>query len=336
MDTRSMTGEALAEPCMDPPPAIGNNERRMHVRAYNYWASLLRGRIFPSIDDLDPATIGDLGPHGVLLDFTNNRQDPAIPWLGQALRDEGGHSRPVATMADVPGRSLLSRLTDHFHDVVANRAPIGFEAEFVNVRGHHTLYRGILMPFSSNGESIDYIYGVVNWKEVADAGLVAGIAAEVARASTPPPRPTSAVPAWADGPTRQAAPAVSTPANRSEDTTDRLMAAREAVDLARSTEARARTALHRALGLAYDALLASEAATAFDPADRRASRRIAALVRDVFGSDEPPHRRADYAAVLAYGCRTGTEAGGLRMLIERQADGLNGVVMAERSARRGG
>ena len=43
-----------AEPCSAPadePGAldIGTDERRMHVRAYNYWVSLLEGRDFPSI-----------------------------------------------------------------------------------------------------------------------------------------------------------------------------------------------------------------------------------------------------------------------------------------------
>ena len=32
--------------------AIGTDERRMHVRAYNHWVSLLEGRDFPSIEDL--------------------------------------------------------------------------------------------------------------------------------------------------------------------------------------------------------------------------------------------------------------------------------------------
>ncbi len=32
-----------------PPPEIGIDERRMHVRAYNYWVSLLDGRPFPLI-----------------------------------------------------------------------------------------------------------------------------------------------------------------------------------------------------------------------------------------------------------------------------------------------
>src|ERR1044072_4870341 len=57
---------AAQEPRMDAPPAIGTDERRMHVRAYNYWVSLLDGRDYPSIEDLDPASIDDFGPHSVL------------------------------------------------------------------------------------------------------------------------------------------------------------------------------------------------------------------------------------------------------------------------------
>ena len=64
----------------------------------------------------------------------------------------------------MPSRSLLSRLTDHYMQIIANRAPIGFEAEFVNQRGENICYRGILMPFSSDGDTIDFIYGVINWK----------------------------------------------------------------------------------------------------------------------------------------------------------------------------
>jgi hypothetical protein len=55
--------------------------------------------------------------------------------------------------------------------IIANRAPIGFEAEFLNQRSENICYRGILMPFSSDGEAIDFIYGVINWKTVAGSGL---------------------------------------------------------------------------------------------------------------------------------------------------------------------
>ena len=74
----------------------------------------------------------------------------------------------MRTISEVPSRSLLSRLTDHYMQIIANRAPVGFEAEFDNPAGENICYRGILMPFSSDGETIDFIYGVINWKRVDD------------------------------------------------------------------------------------------------------------------------------------------------------------------------
>src|SRR5688500_7452503 len=110
--------------------AIGTDERRMHVRAYNYWVSLLEGRDFPSIEDLDPANITDFAPNSVLLDFTGGRGNPATPYIGTAIRAECDVGDEIRHIAQVPSRSLLSRLTDHYMQIIANRAPIGFEAEF--------------------------------------------------------------------------------------------------------------------------------------------------------------------------------------------------------------
>src|SRR3546814_7627560 len=48
---------AADDSAIEAPPEIGNDERRLHVRAYNHWASLLKDRSFPSIEDLEPADI---------------------------------------------------------------------------------------------------------------------------------------------------------------------------------------------------------------------------------------------------------------------------------------
>ncbi|MGZ3265094.1 MAG: PAS domain-containing protein [Croceibacterium sp.] len=152
-----------------PPPSIGQDERRMQVRAYNHWASLLEDRNFPAIDHLEPDNLPDFGPYSVLLDFTGDIENPGITYLGGELAKECDISTSdLKTLADVPSRSLLSRITDHYMQILANQAPIGFEAEFVNQRGSTILYRGILLPFSTDDEAIDFIYGVINWKELAD------------------------------------------------------------------------------------------------------------------------------------------------------------------------
>ncbi|HVR90125.1 MAG TPA: hypothetical protein VHG29_03380 [Novosphingobium sp.] len=190
-----------------PPSPIGQDERRMQVRAYNHWASLLDNRNFPSIEDLHPDELPDFGPHSVLLDFTNGIENPAIQYLGDKLAQECGATGPIGGLNDVPSRSLLSRITDHYMQILANQAPIGFEAEFVNQREHTILYRGILLPFSSDDDTIDFIYGVINWKELADQQTTDELLLEIDQAleggadhARPAAHAEEPLTEWADGP----------------------------------------------------------------------------------------------------------------------------------------
>ena len=185
-----------------PPAVIGQDERRMQVRAYNHWAGLLDNRNFPSIEDLEPEALPDFGPYSVLLDFSTGIDNPAIRFLGTALAEECGASTRIATLADVPSRSLLSRITDHYMQILANQAPIGFEAEFVNQREKTILYRGILLPFSSDDDTIDFIYGVINWKELVDQQTSEALLQEIDRAleTRGPDHRHDELTDWADGP----------------------------------------------------------------------------------------------------------------------------------------
>ena len=218
MDTLRGTFETLDDPHdyesgeddggrESPPTAIGQDERRMQVRAYNHWASLLEERNFPAIDDFDPDNLPDFGPYSVLLDFTSGIENPGISYLGDKLAAECGiENLDLRELAEVPSRSLLSRITDHYMQILANQAPIGFEAEFVNQRGSTILYRGILLPFSSNDETIDFIYGVINWKELADQHTSDELLLQVDQALEQKPEAAprriddTPMTDWADGP----------------------------------------------------------------------------------------------------------------------------------------
>jgi hypothetical protein len=210
--------EESAEPASRrdlPPDSIGQDERRMQVRAYNHWASLLGERVFPSIEDLDPTSLPDFGPYSVLLDFSLGIDNPVVRYLGETLAQEcSADGEVINRLADVPPRSLLSRITDHYMQILANQAPIGFEAEFFNQRGVAILYRGILLPYSSDDQTIDFIYGVINWKEMADQltadellleineALELDAALEIAEPQ--PQREAEPVTDWADSPAHEA------------------------------------------------------------------------------------------------------------------------------------
>ncbi len=187
-----------------PPPAIGTDERRLQVRAYNFWASLLEDRNFPSIKELDPTLLPDFGPNSVLLDFTKGIEDPSIAYIGELLAEEcADENGTPERLSQVTPRSLLSRITDHYMQILANQSPIGFEAEYVNNASATILYRGILLPFSSDDQTIDYIYGVINWKEMADAHSADELLLEIDQAleaGSDRPAPQPDLTDWADGP----------------------------------------------------------------------------------------------------------------------------------------
>lgn len=350
-DAIDVDGDAAIEA----PPEIGTDERRMHVRAYNHWASLLRDRAYPSIEDLDPASIGDFGPHSVLLDFTAGVSNPSIAWLGGELRAECDIDQHIETIADVPPRSLLSRLTDHYMQIIANQAPVGFEAEFENNRDVNTLYRGILMPFSSDDDTIDFIYGVINWKEVAPEDVQADLQQAVdqaLKANLQSPGEASAV--WADGPHAEldiAADEDDAPAadlasleghlSAPESLVDYLVVARESAEQAKSADQRSRAALYDALGRAWDFAMGAEAEPeAYEEiledsgimAQERAP--MTPIVKLVFGIDYDKTRLTEFAAALSYAKREDIAPGTFADYLKAEKGGLKAVVAAERAARR--
>lgn len=320
-----------------PPMVI--DERRMQVRAYNHWASLLGDRPLPSIEDLEPEHLDDFGPNSVLLDFSTGLDNPAVVYLGAALRQECAIEGAIAHINDVPARSLLSRLTDHYLQIIANSAPIGFEAEFVNQRDATILYRGILMPFSSDGHRIDFALGVINWKEMASQAVSDALEREV-DAALHIAAPRIAAPLWPEALAAVDA-ALESPAPGAP-LADWLAHAREGAEQARASETRSHAALYRAIGLAHDFAIAARAAPA-DFAEMLADAGIKAQARSpmtaiaklIFGATYDKTRLTEYATVLDHARLADMGAGTLAAFLADYPGGLKALVRDVRAQRRG-
>jgi hypothetical protein len=357
----------IADEAFDAPPIVSFDERRMHIRAYNYWASLLNERNLPSIEDLNPSEIEDFGSHSVLLDFTNGVDDPAIAFMGSALASQCDVAMPIDRISQVPARTLLSRLTDHYLQIIANAAPIGFEAEFTNQRDNEILYRGIMMPFSSNDDKIDFVYGVINWKEVANDTLSDMIAAEVQAAHQPAALATDPARMWSgnaihlddsdddfsdfgddDGARDEDALELSESDmlvempghNASLD--DCLAAAREAADRATASEGRTRHALYRAIGLAHAFAVAAQArpndyAEILADAGLIAQPRspMTALAKLVFGASYDKTRLAEFVCAIDHALAQDMAPGALIDHLHALPGGLKALVANARATKRG-
>jgi hypothetical protein len=347
---------------IEAPPAIGGDERRMQVRAYNFWTAQLHDKNYPSIEELDPEGIQDFRENSVLLDFTSGIENPSIQFVGTALREECGLDDSITYLDQVPARSLLSRITDHYLQIIANRAPIGFEAEFVNDRNLTIMYRGILLPYSSDDDTIDFIYGVINWKEVAESEQQAELAAEVADALQSAQPRHEHMPVWADSPTQGMlddhiefdcdemllGAEFEAPVELNVDSSlaDWLSVARESAMSASDADLRGREALYQAIGRAYDFSLAALS----NPDDyneilsdagltAQARAPMTPVVKLVFGAGYDKTRITEFATALSYAHKNRVPIGELPQLIARFNGGLKGIVKAERleaKVRRGG
>jgi hypothetical protein len=307
------------------------SENRLQIRAYNHWVALLKGRPFPSVDDLDLDTI-DIGPRSLLLDLTCGIEDPAITFVGKELREECGLGQfEIEYVSEVLRGSLLSRLTDHYLQILANNAPIGFEAEFTNERGIAMKYRGILMPFSSNGDTIDFICGSINWKTASgeDAGQVSPVAHN------------ARLQPWLEPAGAEDVALSRVVLEHGAQLADWLAMAREGADAVRNADARSRSALYQTLGWAYDFAVAAETS----PADYQellldsgmkvqARAPMTPVVKLVFGIDYDKGRLTEFASALSYGRRHKLPAGTFAAYLEGYDGGLKAIVQAERRERR--
>ena len=353
---------------IDAPASVGVDERRMQVRAYNYWASLLADRAYPSVEDLDLEG-ADFGAYSVLLDFTAGVENPGLAYIGDTLRAESQIDEDVHYISQIPGRSLLSRLTDHYLQIIANRAPIGFEAEYESDRGVTIMYRGILLPFSSDDDTIDFIMGVINWKEAAPADQAEELQLSVEQALRSAAPLTAPVPVWADGPdsghlgdevAADAAPGFAAlqgdgdlfadspadsdvPADPGTDAelADWLALARETAERAVAADSRSRGALYQAVGKAWDFALAAEEqpdafAALLDDAGLAVQDRapMTPIVKLVFGAAYDKTRLAEYACVLGHAKDEAVGRGELAAYLDRYPGGLKGLVKDARARRK--
>ena len=106
-------------------------------------------------------------------------------------------------------------------------------------------------------------------------------------------------------------------------------------------EGRTRTALYKALSLAYDFAVAAQQnpddyAELLEESGVKAQARapMTPIVKLVFGIDYDKARLTEFAAALSFAQRQEIELGGFQDFIEKQPGGLKALVAAERQARR--
>jgi hypothetical protein len=132
-------------------------ERRKHASVLNYWLSIRGGKEFPTLHDFDPLEISDFGQSSVLLEIKGSGNDAEIRHLGEALKADGIFER----ITDAPNPSVLTSIARKLPIVEISRDFLAFEDDFTTAGGPTRCWV-TLLPLSSSGAWVDYVYAFVS------------------------------------------------------------------------------------------------------------------------------------------------------------------------------
>jgi hypothetical protein len=295
-------------------------EERLIMRFLACWEEVAGGRPMPALGNFSAPALEPYKPFSVLIDLQDGYENPVIRHVGRAIVALMGKDCRGQSPHDVPRRSILSRVTDHFYEILANRAPIGFEAAFEDAKGAEIPYRGILTPLGEEDETITFILAVINW-----------MGAEEAPAAMSPMKVETSPPA------EEPAPEYPSPVYQGDPEAD-LADLRNAAQGA----GRSRTALYDLLADVYGFYQSAGQSPGYrDLLDEHGIRPQArapftAALKLVLGSDYDKTRITEYAAAMNFAARKDLDQDRFRQALEMTPGGLKAMVRAERAARRNG
>ena len=295
---------------------MAGQERRITFQLYDHWIELAGEREMPSLRELAPDDIAPYKDQMVLIDLRDKDQEPSLQVIGHALKEDLEEDLTGKGLSDIPRRTMISRITDHYLEVFANRAPISFEAEFVNRDKERALYRGILLPFSDDNEEINFILGAVRWILEKDLPPRQDAGPEEFTAEQVP------------------APAPETPAVPLE---QQMLECRRLAQGETAADSRSRKSLYRALAAILDFYIDTgkapeEYTQLLQQEGLKVQKRapITPVLKLCFGADYDKTRLTEYAAALDFALTNGQTGNSLQAFLESFKGGIKGCVRARR------
>ena len=313
-------------------------EERVTQRLRDYWNTLRGGQQFPSRANFRMEAVTGLGPNAFALDLAQGTDDPVFRFVGKSLTDDCGKDFTLKPLSAVPPHTLLAEVVRRYTDVVDRKTPVEFAEEHVGADGSTALFRGAMLPFSEDGQTLDFIVGAITYKKKSSETTLAAVPA-VGPAAAPTPGPAADTAQAAEG--AAAAPSavsdVSGLPRLSQSLEECQALAREVVQ----ADSKSRETLYRAIESAYAFYFECEA----DPEAYGELRTAAGIglqnrapftpiVKLVFGVDYDKTRLSEYATALCYAHRNDRTAETVKSFIETHEGGIKGCVKAERAARR--
>ncbi|MBY0354635.1 MAG: PAS domain-containing protein [Rickettsiales bacterium] len=146
---------------MNQTPQAGS-EQRLTFRLLSYWNRIRAERKIPSLSDVNIAEILEIWHFSFTIDVRD--VEHRFEYFGPSLSDIFQQDYTGFSVQDAMNDDLVVNNTIGFYErAVLSMEPVMEAASFYS-EGDEVRYRSIIVPFSSDGQVVDFLVGTTNYK----------------------------------------------------------------------------------------------------------------------------------------------------------------------------
>ena len=153
---------AVSAPAMPAEPAQRTRSSKIIDQALAYWNRIRAGREMPARADLNPGDVPKLLPYMILIDVLHDPLDFRYRLIGTEIDRIVARNYKGVKFSGLPEKRAPNPIWQHHQETVETRAPVRKELSYYGPDGDVRRIEHCLMPFSSDGKTVDQILVAVD------------------------------------------------------------------------------------------------------------------------------------------------------------------------------
>ncbi len=139
-------------------------EQRLTFRLLSYWNRIRTDRPLPALTDVKIHEIAEIWHFSFTIDVSKGVKEHFFQYFGPGLAQIFGEDFNGSNAALALQESAYLSNTIGFYDkVISSKAPQSESSSFF-MEGKEVRYRSLIVPLSSDGNTVDYVMGTTNYK----------------------------------------------------------------------------------------------------------------------------------------------------------------------------
>lgn len=143
--------------------STSGSEQRMTFRLLSYWNRVRGSKSMPSLSDINIQEIPEVYHFTFTIALGADESEHSFQYFGPELASVFGQDYTGYTLQEALNDVIVNNTIGFYDKVMAEGKPHSESSEFFS-EGREVRYRSIILPLSSNGETIDFLIGTTNYK----------------------------------------------------------------------------------------------------------------------------------------------------------------------------